>query len=335
LIDSLSIALLGLEPSCYYNTVGSERSSIRFVSYAFLCLLILSLIATYLIGLFVSGYHISAFIISILGSFILISIFRFSLILIKPEIKLIKQFNEVIIQTSWKTKLQSFRSLLKSKKLSFNNFKWNSNRAIPGFTFVFRTIYLMLLALIIIFPLTVLSNFKDATSYNNELRLKALSIYRTTEINFLNQTKLEESKNDFNKRISWYENKVNHEYFTMKIFTRAMNYSSFNGIAISIMILFFLPHLLLFRLMRNPNYTYVPSLKNHFQSLITEDFNHLNNDVKQILKNKGYTINEIDLKFLNKNNPFIEKETEIPSVENVSWDTWQNKQTVINNEPIA
>ena len=162
-----------------------------------------------------------------------------------------------------------------------------------------------------------------------------MSIYRTTEINFLNQTKLEESKNDFNNRISWYENKVNHEYFTMKLFTRAMNYSSFKIIAISVIVLFFLPHLLLFRLMRNSNYTYVPSLKNHFQSLITEDFNHLNDDVKQILKNKGYKINEIDLKFLNKNNPFIEKETETPSVENVSWDTWQNKQTVINNETVA
>ena len=243
--------------------------------------------------------------------------------------------NDVILKTSLKTKLLSFKSLLINKKLGLNNFKWNSNLAIPGFTFVFRTLYLVLLALIIIFPLTVLSNFKDATSYNNELRLKALSIYRTTEINFLNQTKLEESKNDFNNRISWYENKVNHEYFTMKLFTRAMNYSSFKIIAISVIVLFFLPHLLLFRLMRNPNYTYVPSLKNHFQSLITEDFNHLNDDVKQILKNKGYKINEIDLKFLNKNNPFIEKETETPSVENVSWDTWQNKQTVINNETVA
>jgi hypothetical protein len=103
--DFLAISLLGLEPTCYEQASNSEKASIKLVLFSFSIILIFSLIATFIIGLFVSGNNWMAFLIAILGTYILISILRFSLILIKPEIKIFTQINEVVIKTTWKEKI--------------------------------------------------------------------------------------------------------------------------------------------------------------------------------------------------------------------------------------
>ena len=332
MIDSFAISLLGLEPHCYQQASATEKGNIKLVLYAFVGICILSLMSTFLIGLFVSGRYYYALPISLLGTYILISIFRFSLILIKPEIKFISRLNEVVLKTTWKEKWAKFKSSIGSIRKRLKNIRWNTNVAIPGFTIFFRLLYLGLLAFVIIFPITVLTNWSDATSYNEELREKALSSYEQTERSFQKQSQQFYSSSDFSEKMTWYEEKVSHEYFTMKLFVRAMSYPSFGFITILVLGLFLLPHFLLFRLMRNIHYQYVPSVNAYFESIISSDFNTLQQDAKQLLQSKGFQVDALNLNFLTKNHPYLIHEEEVKSLENVTWKSWQEKIT-IQNEP--
>lgn len=328
LIDSFAISLLGLEPHCYQNTSAAEKVQIKMVLFSFLVILVLALIASFIIGLFVSGRIYFAIPISILGTFILISIFRFSLILIKPEIKFIRQINDNVLKTTWKEKWTKLKIALASLKSRFKNIRWNSNVAIPGFTIFFRLLYLGLLAFVIIFPLAILSNWSDATSYNDQLRKKALTNYQQSELAFQDNVKQFASKMDMNERMSWYEEKVSHEYFTMKLFARAKNYPSFGFITILVFGLFLFPHYLLFRLMRNESYNYVPSVNAYFESIITNDFDTLEQDAKRVLQTKGFQADVLNLNFLTKNNPYQVHQHKIKPLENVTWKSWQVKIAV-------
>ena len=332
LIDSFAISLLGLEPQFYLQASTAEKGSIKWVLYSFVVITILSLIATYLIGLFVSGRYYFALPISILGTYILISILRFSLILIKPEIKIIRKINETILKTTLKEKWTKLKSGLSTLWSNIKIFRWNSNAAIPGFTIFFRLLYMGLLAFIIIFPLVVLLNWSDASSYNNQLREKALSNYYNTEKSFQNQTHQSSSLSDLTKRMTWYENKVSHEFFTMKIFVRATNYSNFGLITCLVFGLFLLPHLLLFRLMRKSEYNSVSSVNEYFESIITSDFNTLQQDAKRILKSKGYKLDSMS--FLTKNNPYKAYEPELNPLENVTLESWKSKISNVDETKI-
>jgi uncharacterized damage-inducible protein DinB len=334
LIDSFAISLLGLEPQCYQQASATEKGSIKLVLYAFVGICILSLTSTFLIGLFVSGRYYYALPISLLGTYILISIFRFSLILIKPEIKFISRLNEVVLKTTWKEKWAKFKASISGIRTRLKNIRWNTNVAIPGFTIFFRLLYLGLLAFVIIFPMTVLSNWSDATSYNEQLREKALSAYENAELSFQKQTQQFYSSSDLTERMTWYEEKVSHEYFTMKLFIRAMSYSSFGLISLVVFGLFLIPHFLLFRLMRKSDYQYVPSVNAYFESIITSDFNSLQQEAKHILQSKGFHVDALNLNFLTKNHPYLIHEQEVKPLENVTWKSWQEKITVPNEPKI-
>ena len=320
--DFLAISLLGLEPTCYEQASNSEKASIKLVLFSFSIILILSLVATFIIGLFVSGNNWIAALIAILGTYILISILRFSLILIKPEIKIFTQINEVVIKTTWKEKIAKIKTYFANK---FKKFKWNFNVPIPGFTLFFRLLYLGLLSYVIIFPLTLLSHWEDVKSYNNELRENALQTYRETEVTFQRHDFDASRNTEFEEKIRWYEEKISHEYFTTKLFLRGMNYPSFTAISLLVFFLFALPHFLLFRLMKKQNNSYVDAVKKYFASLISHDFQNLKNNSKTILKNKGFNPEQLNLGFLDKNNPYLTQKPAEINRENISWKNWRVK----------
>jgi hypothetical protein len=327
--DFLAISLLGLEPTCYDQASNSEKASIKLVLFSFSIILIFSLIATFIIGLFVSGNNWMAFLIAILGTYILISILRFSLILIKPEIKIFTQINEVVIKTTWKEKITKIKTYFANK---FKKFEWNFNVPIPGFTLFFRLLYLGLLSYVIIFPLTLLSNWEDVKSYNNELRESALQTYKEAELTFQRHA-FDSSRNaEFEEKIRWYEEKISHEYFTTKLFLRGMNYPSFTAISFLVFILFALPHFLLFRLMKKQSNTYVNAVKKYFASLITNDFQDLKNNSKSLLKSKGFNPDQLNLVFLDKNNPYLTQKPAEINRENISWKNWRIKLVEIQTE---
>jgi hypothetical protein len=332
LTDSIAISLLGLEPKCYHQASATEKGSIKLVLFSFLAVLILAFTSTFVIGLFVSGRIYFAVPISLLGTYILISIFRFSLILIKPEIKFIRQLNENVIKTTWLEKWTKLKLVLTTLRSRLKYIRWNTDVAIPGFTIFFRLLYLGLLAFVIIFPLTVLSNWDDATTYNEQLREKALSSYQESERAFQLQTKQFATETAMNERMTWYEEKVSHEYFTMKLFVRSMSYSSFRFITFLVFGLFLVPHFLLFQLMRNPSYRYVPSVNAYVESIITSDFNTLEQDARKVLQSKGFHVDSLNLKFLTQNHPYIVEESQIKPLENVTWKNWKEKIT-LPNEP--
>jgi hypothetical protein len=329
-LDSLAISLLGLEKHCYEHASVSEKVSIKIVLVSFLCILILSVIATFLIGFLVSGQILIALIISILGTFVLISIFRFSLILIKTEISILNQFNDIVLKTTWKEKWENFKINIKRLIKQIKTFRLNWNVPIPGFTIIFRLLYLGLLVFVIIFPLTLLTNWSDAKSYNEELRQKALLNYTNTEKAFQNQVRETSLKINLEEKISWYEEKVSNEYFTMKLFSRALNYPSFNKISLIVIFLFFLPHFLLFRLMIKTDFLYVSSVNKYFEQIISENFHRLENESKQILKSKGFDASALNLSFLSKNHPYKEKQVPRNVLENISWKSWQKINSTQN-----
>jgi hypothetical protein len=319
-MEKLAIILLGLEPSCYAKAQSNEKAYINLVLLSFALIMTISFVATFIIGLFVSGSIFYAFPIMLIGTFVFISIFRFSLILIKPEIKFLSQLNENVIKTTWKEKWQKLIETKNNFIQSLKNFRIKKSITIPGFTFVFRGIYLALLAFVLIFPLTTLFNWSEAMDYNEQLRLKALKKYEAlieVDKNMINEP------NDLSdKKYKWYEDKVQQEYFTMQIFKHVVNSESFPLCLMIICIAIFLPHLLLFLMMKNKKYVYVSELNNHFKNLIETDFKRLHEQASKTITKYKDTHHTIDLKFLNKSNPFCE---EIPQKErfNVSLKDWE------------
>ncbi len=319
MLDYLAIKLLGLEPSCYEAASAAEKRKIQLVLFAFSAVLALSLVSMYLTGLFISGRHVAAFFIGILGSFVLISIFRFSLILIKPRIVLLDQLNETVIQTTFKEKWQRLKGLFtRAAKLRFNG-----DMAVPGFTLVFRFLYLGLLAFVLIFPLTILLNWTSMMDYNQELRDDALRVYRETEQSHASERNKTIDSGELQQRMSWYERKVSREYFTMKLYTRAAQLSTFKPVTILVIFLFIFPHLALFGLMRNKKYTYVTALNAHFKKKIESDFEELKSRSLQIIRGKGHAPEKHDLSFLSKGNPYLTPNPESAERKNISFKEWQ------------
>jgi hypothetical protein len=323
LIDLLAIKLLGLEPGPYASASGRERSSILLVLISFMVVLLGAIVATYIIGLFVSGNFVVAVPIAVIGTFVLISIFRFSLILIKPRISLVDTINQKVIRTSFKEKWEALKKWwhdrIQGKGLpgSF------VNSPIPGFTTVFRLFYLGLLACVIIFPLTVLLHWEASMNYNLELRAKALEEYRKSERMFEKKSGEINSGYSFERKMSRHEAKVNRSYFTMKLFIRALSYPSFTMVCVFVLLCFFVPHFLLFQLMRNQNYTYINSVNGYFKDLITENYSQLEKEATRIVIQKNKTGIQTNLSFLTKDNPYLEEEEAPESAKNVSWKEWQ------------
>ena len=84
-MERLASILLGLESEFYSKAKINEKSQINLVVFSFVLVLLFCFISMFVIGLFVSGMIPVAVIISCLGTFVFVSIFRFSLTLIKPE----------------------------------------------------------------------------------------------------------------------------------------------------------------------------------------------------------------------------------------------------------
>jgi hypothetical protein len=323
LIDLIAIKLLGLEPGPYASSSAKERSSILLVLTSILVVLVSAIIATYIIGLFVSGSYIVAIPIAAIGTFVLISIFRFSLILIKPSISLVDTFKQKIIRTSFKEKWEALKKWwhdrIQGKGLpgSF------VNSPIPGFTTVFRLFYLGLLACVIIFPLNVLLNWKASMNYNLELRTRALENYRQSEQMFEKKSNETNSNYFFEKKMSRLHERVNKSFFTMQLFQHSLNFDSFKLVCLFVLTCFFVPHYLLFQLMRNQDYTYIKSVNGYFKELITENFSRLETEAHHIVKQRNQTCVQPNLSFLNKNNPYLEEEKTPEIAKNVSWKEWQ------------
>ena len=154
MLEKFAIFLLGLEPKCYHSATQKEKSYINWVLFSFAAVLLSCLAAMFVIGLFVSGSQIVAFLIMLLGTFVFVSIFRFSLILIKPELTFLVKFNQTVLQTTWKEKWQQMVTGLKSWRNYFKTIRWNPDVAIPGFTLVFRLFYMGLLAFVLVLVLS-------------------------------------------------------------------------------------------------------------------------------------------------------------------------------------
>ena len=324
MLDQLAIYLLGLEPACYAAAQAKERRYIQYVLLSFSMVLLFSLLSMFVIGLFVSGSYWLALPISLLGTFVFISIFRFSLILIKPELKILTRLNEVVLQTTLKEKWGQIIVGFKNLGQKLKTIRWNTNIAIPGFTVVFRMLYMGLLAFVLVFPLTTLFHWSATMEFNDSLRQEALENYRkgvyTTPT--INGYAAE-------RQLSFYEGKVSHEYFTMQLFQKATTYPEFILVALFVCALLFLPHALLFMMMRNKDFSYVASLNAHFKKLIEANYAQLEiGAVQQLSKFKAFGSTH-DISFLQKGNPYIEEPTQ-NTRENISWKELQNRMAKTN-----
>ena len=327
MLDNLAIFLLGLEPNCYAKATQQEKSYIQWVLLSFTAVLISCLAAMFVTGFFVAGNLFAALIIMVLGSFVFISIFRFSLILIKPELRFLVTLHQVVLQTTWKEKWQQARKNLKLWRSFFKNIRWNSDAAIPSFTLVFRLIYMGLMAFVLVFPLTTLFHWERTMAYNQTLRDKALKVY-TTE---LNQPVLADKAVDFksDQNLSWYEEKVSKEYFTMQLFKHASTYTEFGLIIWLVGLMLFLPHYFLFHMMRKKEFVYQAAVQAHFKELIEGNFNELDRAAHRVLSKYRFFDPTIHVQFLHKGNPFQEKE-EYPVRENIRYQELQERINPVN-----
>lgn len=323
-MDGIAIRLLGLEPECYERAGDSERMLIRWVMYSFMSVLLSSLIATYIIGLFVSGSYLLAILISFMGTFVMISIFRFSLILIKPRIMLMDQLKENLTST-WKEKWQKIKNWFKKGQEIATDPGSVLSKPIPGFTTIFRLTYLVMLACVLIFPLCVVLNWKAAMQYNQQLRQEALEEYRISERVFGAHKGSISDSNEMQRRMAWYEDKVSNEYFTMALFVRAKHYDNFWLVSAFVLFFLFLPHWLLFRWMRNNSYSYVSTFNTYIKELIISDLQQLKKEAEAIVEKKNSRKMAIDLGFLTSGDPYKPSQITIPKKKNISWKEWQKK----------
>lgn len=322
MIQQLAIRLLGFEPKQLQRAHSSEHVGIAVVVVSSLVVLICAAIATYVLGIFISGSLWIALPIAALGTFVLFSIFRFSLILIKPRIGLVDRLNEVLLKPTlseyWLAIRNGFKRLVEGKLFRHKL----SSHAIPGFTLIFRSIYLALIACVLIFPLTVLVQWNESMQFNKELRQAALQTYLDR-----NNTRVKVyDKHDEQTRKQAYQlyvNEVNHSFYTMRLLERGMEGAAFVPITVFIIICFVLPHVILFNLMRKPGYTYIQEVQDYYQTIITQDFAQLNQEAGILIATKNKTGHTLDLSFLTKGNPYLTKEQDSDSPKTVDWNTWQ------------
>lgn len=306
MLQELAIRVLGLEPNCYAKANVQERSFIMLVLVAFATVVITCLVAMFIIGLFVSGSAWWAVPISILGSFVFVSIFRFSLILIKPELSLLVVINESVIKTTLEEKFKKIIAHLVTWKSALKSFRFNSNWAIPGFTVVFRLLYLGLMAFVLIFPLTTLTQWSNAMEYNQSLRNQSIQSYNYG-VDHPNTMFVVKTKTEIEAQKDWYADKINTAYFTMRIFTHSTDYSSFVLVAFLVCLGLFLPHALLFFMMRSKQFVYQSSVRTYFKGLIEQNFTSLEHEAKQHLSTFQGIDPETYLKVLYSNNPYLPK----------------------------
>lgn len=306
MLQQLAIRILGLEPTCYAKANVQERSFIVLVLVSFMAVVLSCMVSMFVIGLFVSGSVWWAIPISILGSFVFVSIFRFSLILIKPELNLLVVINESLIKTTIEEKFKKLIAQIGKWKNSLLTFRFNSNWAIPGFTVVFRLLYLGLLAFVLIFPLTTLTQWSNAMEYNQALRNQSIRTYNFG-VDHLNTRVVVKTENEIEAQKAWYANKMNNAYFTMRIFTHSTNYPTFTLITFFVCFGLFLPHAMLFIMMRSKQFVYQSSVRNYFKTLIEQDFVTVEYEAKKYLsKYQGFDPN-VHLKFISSGNPYKQK----------------------------
>jgi len=329
MLEKLAIYLLGLEPECYHTASQQEKSYINWVLFSFAAVLASCLAAMFVIGLFVSGSQIIALLIMLLGTFVFVSIFRFSLILIKPELTFLVKFNQTVLQTTWKEKWQQTLTGLKSWRAYLKTIRWKPDVAIPGFTLVFRLFYMGLLAFVLVFPITTIFHWQRTMSYNQELRDKALQVYTK---GLTEQRTLLAFESDFStaKKLSWYEDKVSNEYFTMQLFKHASTYPEFKLMIWFVCIILFLPHFFLFRMMRKKEFVYQAAVQERFKQLIESNYSELEKSAKEVLSKYNDLFEpENHLKFLQKGNPYQEKDEPLMR-ENISFKDLQNQINTLN-----
>ncbi|MFN5293332.1 MAG: hypothetical protein ACK5BW_06930, partial [Flavobacteriia bacterium] len=224
------------------------------------------------------------------------------------------------LKEKWEQIVMGFKNLGQRLK----TIRWNTNVPIPGFTIVFRFLYMGLLAFVLVFPLTTLFHWSATMQYNDQLRQEALQTYRNG-INNLPNSQIAAAE----QQLSFYEEKVSHEYFTMQLFKKASTFPEFKLVSILVCALLFLPHALLFILMRNKDFSYVASLNTHFKSLIENNYAQLEAEAKiELAKFKAFS-SKYDLSFLNKGNPYLEQVSKIKR-ENISWKELQVRITQSN-----
>lgn len=308
MLEKLAIYLLGLEPNCYSKALQKEKSYINLVLCSFAALLLCCLAAMFVIGLFVSGNKLIAVLIMLLGTFVFVSIFRFSLILIKPELTFLVKLNQSVLQTTWKEKWQQLKLSMQSWRTYLKNIRWNPNVAIPGFTLIFRLFYLGLVAFVLVFPITTIFHWERTITYNQEIRDKALRIY-TKDIQEQHTLVAFESAISTSKKLSWYEDKVSNEYFTMQLFQYASTYPEFKLMVWFVGLILFFPHFFLFRMMRNKEFVYQSAVQDYFKELIIADYKALEINARKALSKYKSFQPEKHLRFLQKGNPYLESET--------------------------
>jgi hypothetical protein len=183
-----------------------------------------------------------------------------------------------------------------------------------------------LLAFVLIFPLVTLTQWNDTIDFNQKLRAKTIKSYQTSSL----KSKFSSSyQNEFANinNASWYEKKVNREYFTMQIFKHAKSYHDFTLVTLLVSFFLLLPHILLFSMMRNKNFNYQTKVREHYRSMIQENYQQLEIEANKLLAKYDKSIYNVNMTFLQKGNPYIEESEEMIK-ENISFKQYQKQLNI-------
>jgi hypothetical protein len=142
--------------------------------------------------------------------------------------------------------------------------------------------------------------------YNQSLRNQSIQSYNYG-VDHPNTMFVVKTKTEIEAQKDWYADKINAAYFTMRIFTHSTNYSSFVLIAFLVCFGLFLPHALLFFMMRSKQFVYQSSVRMYFKGLIEQNFTSLEREAKQHLSRYQGIDPETYLKVLYSNNPYLPK----------------------------
>jgi hypothetical protein len=203
-LNKATIILLGLEREVWEGTPESEKSSYKGVALCFFGLNVLSLIATFFLGYLLGFGWVTAVLFGGIASFILMSIVRFSLIILRRSVfdyenerakldsKLITSTEKAdtpstsFIQSSLKALktgiFSPFRSLRTYLKGS------NSQNKIPGLAGFIRWSILSTVAMLIIFPLAAILHKSYVDRINDEQRTSYINGFLLDETARLNKS---------------------------------------------------------------------------------------------------------------------------------------------------
>ncbi len=346
-----TIQLLGLEPDLWEKSTENEIRSFSIVFLLFVVFVIVSVISSISMMYMITSGLIISIITGIFMSYVVCTIFRFSLVILRrslydhisknnqsvndPEVDAF--LSKISLTTNYLEKLQFFlqaafihiRNML--KKILTGTF--DSNKPVLFLAPIIRFSILTILSFILIFPLSCLLSYTSIIDFNEQLResligkneiqptiyhQKQIISYRQQINQLQNETKalklvlnksdlctekenkiilLEESlKKTLNEQNTMiqemtdrYRNKLEGRYFIIASFKHISGYPLCWVVSLLITFLIWIPHIILYRIKKNPNSIYASLSTNYYKQSIEEIF-HLNEKYKQQVLVSKYNV---------------------------------------------